>query len=132
MNEPITFYHYFNNTSTVIPITQRDYAQGRNGRKEKQVLRRFLLDLRDSITQKRKISLNFIYGIERSNNEFMPIDGQQRLTTLFLFHWFVALKCGKLEDFLGTSKNFTYQTRSSAMDFFATLQCKDKISDFFV
>jgi hypothetical protein len=131
MTEPITFYKYITTYSTVIPIIQRDYAQGRKGPKERQVLQKFLLDLRNSVKNKKRLSLNFIYGMEKIDNEFMPIDGQQRLTTLFLFYWFTALRCHKLDEFIDSAKKFTYQTRSSAIDFFDAIQSKDKTPDFY-
>ena len=39
----------------------------------------------------------------------LPLDGQQRLTTLWLLHWFVALKAGKLEEARKGLANFTYE-----------------------
>ena len=117
-----SFYKYASKYATHIPIIQRDYAQGREGENEKAVLSRFLNDLSGSLENDKPLSLNFIYGIEESNNIFLPIDGQQRLTTLFLLHWFVALRTRKLDVFLKNIKLFTYQTRSSAIDFFASIQ----------
>ena len=37
------------------------------------------------------IELDFVYG-SIIIDTFQPLDGQQRLTTLFLFHWYFALK----------------------------------------
>jgi len=123
-----SFYQYAVKYSTQIPIIQRDYAQGREGKNEQAVLKRFLLDIADSLDNDKPLSLNFIYGIEEKNDVFLPIDGQQRLTTLFLLHWFVALRTEHLDKFLEDTKNFTYQTRSSAIDFFASIQpSPDKI-----
>ena len=120
----ISFYEYASKYSTQIPIIQRDYAQGREGKEQEAVLLRFLKDLSDSLDKDIPLSLNFIYGIEESRNIFLPIDGQQRLTTLFLLHWFVALRIKKLDIFLGKIELFTYQTRSSAIDFFSAIQPK--------
>lgn len=118
----MTFFQYAVKYSTHIPVIQRDYAQGREGKNEQAVLTRFLLDISESIDNDKPMSLNFIYGIEERNDTFLPIDGQQRLTTLFLLHWFVALHTRQLDVFLEKIQNFTYQTRSSAIDFFETIQ----------
>jgi len=118
----ISFYQYAVKYSTQIPIIQRDYAQGREGKNEQAVLTRFLFAIASSLDNDKPLSLNFIYGVKEQNGVFLPIDGQQRLTTLFLLHWFVALRTKRLDTFLKDTKNFTYQTRSSAIDFFASIQ----------
>lgn len=47
---------------------------------------------------------------------FIPLDGQQRLTTLFLIHWYLAAKAGETEA-LTRFANFTYSTRQSSKKF---------------
>lgn len=47
---------------------------------------------------------------------FIPLDGQQRLTSLFLIHWYVANLLNK-EDAKITLKRFKYATRSSSKEF---------------
>ena len=61
--------------------------------------------------------LDFIYGSvtqtkkdEKDIKIFTPLDGQQRLTTLFLLHWYF----GESEKIL---KNFSYETRASSREF---------------
>ena len=44
---------------------------------------------------------------------FEPLDGQQRLTTLFLLHWYLASRSGRLGDPQAWT-SFTYATRPSA------------------
>ena len=44
--------------------------------------------------------LDFVYG-SKKNNVFIPLDGQQRLTTLFLMHWYLGLKYGHDIRYLG-------------------------------
>ncbi len=60
--------------------------------------------------------MNFIYG-KSSNGKFIPLDGQQRLTTLFLVYLF-AYRDNDECDFLG---NFSYETRNSSTQFFKSL-----------
>jgi len=121
-NNKTSFYQYAVKYSTHIPVIQRDYAQGREGKNEQAILTRFLLDISEAIDKNKPLSLNFIYGIQEKNDVFLPIDGQQRLTTLFLLHWFVALRTRRLDIFLKKIQNFSYQTRSSAIDFFESIQ----------
>jgi uncharacterized protein with ParB-like and HNH nuclease domain len=71
-----------------IPIIQRDYAQGRNSREVNRIREGFLSALYNALTQDKPIKLDFIYGdINEGTKVLTPLDGQQRLTTLFLLHW---------------------------------------------
>ena len=100
----------------VIPIIQRDYAQGRDGVEIKRIRYRFLNALKEAIIGE-PITLDFIYGDIDENGVLTPLDGQQRLTTLFLLHWYAA-KADNVDlaeyQFL---YNFSYETRYSARDF---------------
>ncbi|GMO41534.1 MAG: hypothetical protein Ta2F_17470 [Termitinemataceae bacterium] len=63
-----------------------------------------------------KIHLDFIYGRVNNNNELILLDGQQRMTTLFLLHWYLSL--GKLtEEQKGILSKFKYATRTNTEDF---------------
>jgi len=133
----LTFYGLFDEVNCIeIPILQRDYAQGRSEENEVRTL--FLrslfnaLKLEDAVSRQ-PLDLDFVYGnYEDSDNKiFSVLDGQQRLTTLFLLHWFLAVKNGRLTDFReqfvtpdGLSR-FTYKTRPSTTDFFNALMAKD-------
>lgn len=100
----------------IIPMIQRDYAQGRNSAEVKRVRNRFLNALVQAVTDS-PITLDLIYGDIDSKGTLTPLDGQQRLTTLFLLHWYAAKK-GHVDveeyDFLN---RFSYATRYSARDF---------------
>lgn len=119
-----------------IPIVQRDYAHGRENPKAKQVRDEFITSLWDSIENEKGLHLDFVYGrIEPSREEssrsvFIPFDGQQRLTTLFLFHRYVYEKvkgkdCMNSEE-MRLLKNFSYATRPTARDFCKQL-CSNRI-----
>lgn len=105
----------------VIPIIQRDYAQGRRNNNEiERVRNRFLEALLHAFTDQ-PIILDFVYGEIDENGCMIPLDGQQRLTTLFLLHWFAAKK-EKIEyDRYQFLKKFSYETRYSARDFCSDL-----------
>ena len=111
-----------------IPIIQRDYAQGRE--QSADVLDAFLASLRRALQGEpgKALDLDFIYGtFENDGSKVLSLlDGQQRLTTLFLLHWYIATCEGQLEDFQarwtkrGRSR-FTYATRPSSLEFFDAL-----------
>lgn len=100
----------------VIPIIQRDYAQGRQGSDVSRVRGRFLDSLYKAVTEK-PITLDFVYGDIDDEGNMTPLDGQQRLTTLFLLHWYAAKKDKITEEEYLFLKKFSYETRYSARYF---------------
>lgn len=121
-----------------IPIIQRDYAQGRKNKKE--IRQNFLKALHESITENSPIKLDFIYG-SCQNGAFQPLDGQQRLTTLFLLHWYAAAKDKELTRGTKTLlSKFSYETRITSRDFCLALikndieipDSKSNISDIII
>ena len=102
-----------------IPRIQRDYVQGGKDDKAKDIREGFLADLKAAVMGEKELSLDFIYGV-CENNTFLPLDGQQRLTTLFLLYWYGVrqLDCNeRRKEILGLLKKFSYQTRFSSEDF---------------
>lgn len=122
-----------------IPRIQRDYAQGRED--EENVRNRFLKAIFEHLDSKREVmDLDFIYGSLKELNDktfFIPLDGQQRLTTLFLLNWYVAnVELQNLEHneeqnkkyiYLNKLSNFSYETRPAAKNF-----CKNFVTFSFV
>lgn len=104
----------------IIPILQRDYAQGRLDADVTRVRKRFLQALRAAVTES-PITLDFVYGDVDVNGVMTPLDGQQRLTTMFLLHWYAARRVNAPEDDCAFLQNFSYETRYSARDFCARL-----------
>lgn len=116
-----------------IPRIQRDYAEGRENAGIKSKRDSLLNDMLDVVYGIRKgLSFDFIYGYMmlngavvkddswRQNKEekvfFEPLDGQQRLTTLFLLYWLF----GRTADIQSTSGNhslFVYETRDTSEEF---------------
>lgn len=106
-----------------IPLIQRDYAQGREGEAVARIRKSFLDVLHDAVTTGTPISLDFVYG-DVKDGTLYPLDGQQRLTTLFLLHWYLAWRADRLEQDQGW-KRFSYATRASARLFCERLaECK--------
>jgi len=113
-----------------IPIIQRDYAHGRE--KEIAVRTRFLNHIFKALTENELLELDFIYGsvkgyvvdknsrLEKIENFFIPLDGQQRLTTLFLLYWYVGnreLVGDELNNLRKKLILFSYATRSTSASF---------------
>src|SRR5690348_1184106 len=80
-----------------IPIIQRDYAQGRDSLAVARIRSNFLDVLHGALTTETPVSLDFVYG-DVVNGTLRPLDGQQRLTTLFLLHWYLAWRAARLEE----------------------------------
>jgi hypothetical protein len=116
-----------------IPIIQRDYAQGRPD--EREVREGFLASLENALKQPASdpglpLNLDFIYGSVEgptADTRFSPLDGQQRLTTLFLLHWFLAWQDKAWEEFgkmfrgKDSHSCFTYKVRQFSNEFFDKL-----------
>ena len=97
-----SFWELISEHAIVIPIIQRDYAQGRENDVVRQIRSKFIKQLLDTLADKNAtLELDFVYGSleeqshlpQDSSTElaFTPLDGQQRLTTLFLLHWFLSI-----------------------------------------
>ncbi len=103
----------------LVPMIQRDYAQGRTDNKATDVRNNLLNDIFD----KESVNFDLIFGSKESRiidgketSCFIPIDGQQRLTTLFLLYLYEQKKSDPKLDL----SKFSYDTRRAASDF-----CKD-------
>lgn len=103
-------------SNIVIPIIQRDYAQGRVSDDVNRKRERFLDALKEAVVSK-PITLDFVYGDISKDGVMTPLDGQQRLTTLFLLHWYAAKKDKIDEKDYSFLSKFSYETRYSARDF---------------
>ena len=118
INKKYNLKSLLNEYKVVIPLIQRDYAQGRKDKRTTEVRKKLLQDINTALidTNVGPLDLNFIYG-KSTNGKFIPLDGQQRLTTLFLVYLF-AYRDNDECDFLG---NFSYETRNSSTQFFKSL-----------
>ena len=130
-SKPFSFKSFLEKYHVVIPMVQRDYAQGRTTDDVTRVRNRFLDAIKSHLVKSEDdndvMKMDFIYGETEqvksttANKQekiiVTPLDGQQRLTTLYLLHWYAAKK-GVVEasnyEFLN---NFTYDIRPSSRDF---------------
>lgn len=142
-----------------IPLIQRDYVQGRvhdttklegkGDETSKILLKKYLLERerRDNFVsqlisalenpQLNQMQLTFIYGNTevigtnsmRHDESFIPLDGQQRLTTLFLLAWILKYKQTDtnytthplFDDFEKGMRSFSYKTRPSSGAFCSSI-----------
>lgn len=120
MIETTTFLELLRQGGVLIPHIQRDYAQGRPQKSAQELRERFLEALHRAVTSEEGLHLDFVCGL-RSAGGFIPLDGQQRLTTLFLLHWYTleeAAEPAASEGFKpALFKHFRYETRSTTSDF---------------
>ncbi|WP_313157365.1 DUF262 domain-containing protein [Sphingobacterium multivorum] len=105
-----------------VPRIQRDYAQGRE--EEKIIRNRFLKSIfKHLVAESELMELDFIYGSLKVLDDdvfFIPLDGQQRLTTLFLLYWYVSnkeLDEGNRLKCMDKLAAFSYETRPIAKQF---------------
>lgn len=114
-----TFMNIFGGavSKIVIPKLQRDYAQGRDTPEIRRVRERFLDALYKAVTTDENVTLDFVYGDLDDNGTLTPLDGQQRLTTLFLLHWYAAKKENVPPEEFAFLKNFSYDTRPDSRAF---------------
>lgn len=120
MGQQYTFWNLINNYKIVVPKIQRDYVQGRENDIVKENREEFVEELIGSLSGNKPMSLNFVYGTIHGN-EFIPIDGQQRLTTLFLLHLYLFAKKGNKDEIEVLQKKFSYQTRYTTNRFLEKL-----------
>lgn len=136
MNDIYSFYQLISKYQIEIPIIQRDYAQGRDNAKAADVRKSLVEKMINAVIDNNPLFFDFVYG-RVDDFKFIPFDGQQRLTTLFLFHKYVFEKCQSksecphkgncvCKDILG---RFSYATRQSSREFCEKLVQKNVIPD---
>ena len=121
------------NIPICIPKIQRDYAEGRKSEAIERKRYSLLNDMLDVVYGiKEHLSFDFVYGYIMSGNKivagndwqnlqaypnvtFKPLDGQQRLTTLFLLYWLFG-RDADLRDQNGHSL-LIYETRDTSEEF---------------
>lgn len=110
----LTFFELLKEYPIEVPIIQRDYAQGRKD--QLKVRQSFLKALYDSLYNNETLMLDFIYG-SIDDDKFQPLDGQQRLTTLFLLHCYASIVSKVDNENSNILTNFSYETRMTSRDF---------------
>lgn len=121
-----------------IPMIQRDYAQGRDTEKPTLIREKFLRDIHNQLLAFQNeeqlaepLEMDFIYGYV-SSGKFVPLDGQQRLTTLYLIHWFIFFKNRTLMDHLAVFDKLSYKSRVSTRDFFEKINQRSNLERLYL
>lgn len=126
MSRPNTLLTLLDEYSIEIPRVQRDYVHGRKDEHSTIVRTNLLNDIKSAFegkvippnTKPEALDLNFVYGKTTEDKVFYPVDGQQRLTTLFLLHLFAFSDDETKTNILS---KFSYQARTTTRDFFKKL-----------
>ncbi|ASF43879.1 DUF262 domain-containing protein [Capnocytophaga endodontalis] len=120
---------YSDAISFEIPIIQRDYAQGRSDERSKEIRKTFLGSLIAAVENypQKNIELDFVYG-KRNKNKVYLLDGQQRITTLYLLHWYLAQRLQKPS--LLKDVALSYRVRQYADEFTQKLSDESTQIDF--
>ena len=126
---PKTLFDLLNKYRVIIPGIQRHYVQGADTAKARDVRTTFIRDIFGHIKRAVPLSLDFIYGpIDTSGTDaFIPIDGQQRLTTLWLLARYFAdslAPAGK-RAVVNLLSRFSYEGRPHAARFCTAFTAED-------
>lgn len=115
-----TFYQLLSEL-LLVPDYQRDYAQGRiNDKKIEDMRKQFVKDILAASVNEKQTHLGLVFG---SNNNglkgFVAVDGQQRLTTCYLFHLYLSKRLGKNSNSELSTRlsNFVWHGRLYASEF---------------
>lgn len=121
------FWKLIKKYKIIIPMIQRDYVQGRKNKKVNEIRKNLIGNIKLALNGEKELDFDFIYGStkEKDNgiNELSLLDGQQRITTLFLLHLYFAKKENEKldEDTQKIFHNFSYQNRVTSRDFCRSL-----------
>ncbi len=128
--EKYSFWDLIQKFRIEMPVIQRDYVQGRKDQEATQIRQKLIKDIKKAIDGEKKIEFDFIYGSVNEKMELSLLDGQQRITTLFLLYWYFAKKEGKLnEETKNILKKFSYKNRISSREFINNLiDCEIEIN----
>lgn len=100
----------------LIPDFQRSYAQGRDTIQSLEIRENLIKDIKETLESNKDMSLDFVYGY-LDNGAFIPFDGQQRLTTLFLVHLYLLKKKG------------TWRENRISLDYKTSTECPSFIAE---
>ena len=131
IGKKMTFWELISSSnidSIEIPPIQRDYVQGRHTPQVEYSRGRLLTEIKEALLSENLLDLNFVYGKD-VNKVFVPIDGQQRLTTLLTLHIYAFAKENKSAELNVLKNKFTYRTRTTTQRFLEELI--DNIAMFF-
>ena len=96
-----------------IPSIQRDFAMGRTDTRSRDIRQNFIRKLLNAVYNGAPLHLDFVYGLTQGDI-LLPLDGQQRLTMLYLLAWFCGADIREWD--------FDYESRRSTEFFMEGLK----------
>lgn len=115
-----TFYQLLSEP-LLVPDYQRDYAQGRlNDKRIEDTRQQFVEDILAASKNEKQTHLGLVFGSNNNNLKgFVAVDGQQRLTTCYLFHLYISkrLKINSNPELSARLSNFGWNGRIYASEF---------------
>ena len=84
-----TFWELLTNYKIDIALIERDYAFGH--KRVAYQREQFLNKIHTHLSGNNELHLDYVYG-RVEGNTLTPIDGKQKLVTLFLLHWYIMVK----------------------------------------
>ncbi len=132
---PHTLFELLSRYRISIPGIQRHYVQGANEPHATEVRKNFIRDILNHFRSQQELHLDFLFGPldTQGADTFIPVDGQQRLTTLWLLARYAVERLKMTEDkaseykeMLNLLSRFQYADRRYASRFCHALT--DKIS----
>jgi|GEM_PF-3511146 hypothetical protein len=131
------FIDFFKNYTICIPAIQREYVQGYDDEKINIVRKDFIKNIFDAIIENKVLDIGIIYGyIQNEENEskpiFFPVDGQQRITTMYIIYWCLSIIKEEASDDIDIfgGKTLQYEARNSTARFFKELVNKGRCEFF--
>ena len=128
ITEKYSLENFLKDHVIIIPAMQRDYAQGRYNAEATNIRNLFISAILNAVFEEEDFSLDFTYGDSKNNDEvrYYPVDGQQRLTTLFLVYAYVLIKAKQENDketinSLDVLQNFRFEERYKAEEYIKEL-----------
>lgn len=128
ITEKYSLENFLKDHVIIIPAMQRDYAQGRYNAEATNIRKLFISAILNAVFEEEDLSLDFTYGDSKNNDEvrYYPVDGQQRLTTLFLVYAYVLIKAKQEGDketinSLDVLQNFRFEERYKAEEYIKEL-----------
>ena len=106
-----TFWNFIKDYKINISFIHRGYVLGRKG--EASNRDSLLYTIHSHLINNKDLNLDFIYGSIESDT-FTPIEGQQKLTTLFLLHWYLSVKENIDMEERKTLNRFEYDAHTSS------------------
>lgn len=129
------FVEMFKKHIICIPAIQREYVQGYDEEQTNIIRKNFVDDIFDAISSDGNVDIGIIYGYTQKDERgekpiFFPVDGQQRITTMYIIYWCLNMMQTETYDEFLKDKIVRYEVRNSTTRFFKELVNKERFEFF--